>query len=263
MSLDQASRQDAANTLLDCRRNGGQIDSLPQNADGGLSLGDGYAIQALLIDGIGSKKIGYKIGCTGTGARELLGIDHPFYGAMIESGVSASPANLEADQFNMRVIEPEFALRISKDLPAKGSDYTADDIKGAIDAVRPVIEIVNSYYTEWTSVGAPSLGADNGAHGAWVTGPILEDWTSIDFDNHGVSLSVNGAVKDTGSGAAVLTGVFGVTAWLANALIENGLHLKAGEWISTGTTTPVYPASKGDAISADFGSLGEIEITFS
>jgi len=49
---------------------------------------------------------------------------------------------------------------------------------------------------------------------------------------------------------------------LANALCQNGQQLTAGEFVSTGITTDVYFAKAGDEITADFGTIGQVSVSF-
>ena len=49
--------------------------------------------------------------------------------------------------------------------------------------------------------------------------------------------------------------------WLANALNDRGLALRAGDCITTGVTTDIYLAEKGDRVVADFGPVGSVELT--
>ena len=48
----------------------------------------------------------------------------------------------------------------------------------------------------------------------------------------------------------------------ANALAATGRGLKAGDYVTTGTTTQPVPAAAGQTVLADFGALGRVEIRF-
>lgn len=72
----------------------------------------------------------------------------------------------------------------------------------------------------------------------------------------------NGKMADTGSGAAALGHPAHAIAWLANKLAEFDIPLKAGELILPGALTKALPVIKGDHISAQFGSLGTVSVTF-
>jgi 2-keto-4-pentenoate hydratase len=69
-------------------------------------------------------------------------------------------------------------------------------------------------------------------------------------------------VKGEGTGAKVLGHPFNVLDWLVNALSGRGLDLNAGEVVSTGTCTGFVYIEQGQTAVADYGVLGEIEVTF-
>jgi 2-keto-4-pentenoate hydratase len=152
---------------------------------------------------------------------------------------------------------------MARDLPPEGAPYEESDIIAAIATLLPAIEIVDSRYREWTSVGAPSLIADNGSNGAWVTGPeYTGDWRSLDLAEHIMELHVNGAAVRRGSGEKVMGNPLHALSWLVKTLNQQGYGLKADELISTGVCCEVYNAVPGDRLHADFGQLGHVEIEF-
>ena len=51
-----------------------------------------------------------------------------------------------------------------------------------------------------------------------------------------------------------------IAARVPEPLIKQGL--KAGDWVTTGSTMGICPAPPGSAAIADFGSLGRIEVSF-
>ena len=52
------------------------------------------------------------------------------------------------------------------------------------------------------------------------------------------------------------------TRWLANRLPAAGTHLRAGEWVSTGTASGMLAARAGTRVAAQFGTLPEIVVGF-
>ncbi len=123
------------------------------------------------------------------------------------------------------------------------------------------IEVVDSRFDSWTTVGTPSLIADNACHAAWIRGPLVTDWRSMDLAAQKVRLIINGQLKDEGSGAAVLGHPLNALTWLANALNARGLALRAGDCITTGVTTDIYMAGPGDRVTADFGPVGTVNLS--
>ncbi len=239
------------------------------------SMEQAYACQEDLVQQLtrhyGGHGIGYKIACTNVTAQRQLNVDGPFYGRMTSAFCFDSPAKIDAGQFFMRVVEAEFAFLMARDLPSRAAAYTAQDIAEAVEGVLGGIEIVDSRFEDWTSIGALSLIADNACHGAWVKGRLVTDWRGIDLAAQTVHLLVKGPqgeikLEREGSGRAVLGHPLNAMAWLANRLSAQGRGLKAGEFVTTGVTMEVYMGERGDRIQADFGAdfgpLGSVGLEF-
>jgi 2-keto-4-pentenoate hydratase len=207
---------------------------------------------------LGGGFAGYKIACTSEIPQRQLGIKEPYFGRLMNAILYDSPAELDASQFFMRVIESEFGFLMSRDLP--DGSYTHDDMVASVAGVVPAIEIVDSRYEDWEKVGAHSLIVDNACHGAWIRGTLST--TFEDLAEHRARLLVNGSEVTSGKGAAALGHPLKALAWLANALPEYGLSLKKGDWVTTGVVTTLFYAEAGDKMVADFGSLGEVAVSF-
>jgi len=231
---------------------------------------DAYGVQDGLIDELlahyGGSVIGYKIACTNVTAQRQLHVDAPFFGRLLSAFFQESSggrsASVETGQFFMRVVEAEFAFEMARDLPPSAAPRSREEIAGAVKGVIPGIEIVDSRFDEWTTIGALSLIADNACNAAWVKGSLLADWRGIDLAKQAVTVTVNGKVLRQGSGANVLGHPLNALEWLVNNLSARGLGLKAGQYITTGVTTEVYMAERGDRVTADFGPVGSVDLTF-
>lgn len=225
---------------------------------------EAYRCQDLLVqqltDYYGGAVIGYKIACTNVTAQRQLNVDGPFHGRMTSAFCFDSPARLDASQFFMRVVEAEFAFRMAQDLPPVSIPRSNEEVAAAVEGVLPGIEIVDSRFDDWTTIGALSLIADNACHAAWVKGSLMKDWRGIDLAAQPVRLTVNGNFLREGSGRAVLGHPLNALAWLANQLSSQGRGLKAGQYVTTGVTMEVYMGQRGDQIAADFGPLGVVSL---
>lgn len=232
----------------------------PSNADAAYACQQGVVDR--LLEHFGGSLIGYKIACTNEIAQRQLHVDSPFFGRLFSATTYENGAHLDAGGFFMRVMEAEFAFRMAHDLPPTGLPRSREQVAAAVEGVLPGIEIVDSRFDSWTTVGTPSLIADNACHAAWVKGALLGDWRRIDLARQAVRLEINGRLLDTGSGAAVLGHPLNALHWLANALNERGGGLRAGDYVTTGVTTDIYMAGPGDHVRADFGPVGVVELVF-
>ena len=222
---------------------------------------EGYQCQLQFVEKLG-RTMGYKIACTNAIAQRFLSMPEPFYGRLLAASTFDSPARLAAGGFFMRVIEAEFAFQFARDLPPSARPLDRDQIAEALAGVLPGIEIVDSRFTSWTTVGAPSLIADNACHGAWVKGALITDWRHLDLAAQTVELRVNGRGVQRGSGSAVLGHPLHALEWLVHRLHAQGIRLEAGDYVTTGVTTDIYDAQAGDHLIADFGPLGAVELQF-
>ena len=76
---------------------------------------------------------------------------------------------------------------------------------------------------------------------------ILE---GLELDLVGVTLEINGEVKELGAGAAVVGHPANAIALLANMLARKGDKIKAGEVILSGGVTGAVMLSSGDVVTA-------------
>lgn len=232
--------------------------------------GEAYVVQDGLIDQLlshyGGTVIGYKVACTNVTAQRQLHVDAPFSGRLLSAFYfESSPekaARVDAGQFFMRVVEAEFAFEMARDLPPANAPRRREEIAAAVKGVLPGIEIVDSRFDDWTSIGAPSLIADNACNAAWVKGRLVADWQRIDLAAQAVRVTVNGKLLREGSGSNVLGHPLHALEWLVNNLSARGLGLKAGQYVTTGVTTEVYMGERGDRITADFGPVGSVDLDF-
>jgi len=258
--MDVSTARAAAN-IVSARRRTRRIPGIPAE-HAPENLLEAYAIQDKLVETLSGRTAGWKIGCTNEIARQQLGVDEPFRGRVFKAGIHQSPAELSASDTFMRVVETELAFRLARDVPFREGPYTAETIEPAVADLVPSLEIVDSVWEDWESVGAHHLIADNACHAALVLGEPSPDWRDVDLAAYEVSVSMNGGEALHGKGANVLGHPFNALAWLANDLASLGRELKAGEIVSTGVLTGLLFAEAGDTITADYGRFGKIEVTF-
>ncbi len=255
---------EAAAELLDMRANRRVVPDLPVPLRP-QTLADAYAIQdrvvAALVAQADGQCIGYKVACTSEIAQAALQIDRPLFGRLLSQSTSPSGATLAADRFTHRVIEAEFAFRVGDDVEPVDGGHTRATIAEHIDALLPGIEIVDHRFESW-AVGALRVAADNAIHGWWLRGEPVTDWRGPDLAASSVSVTRNGELVTTGSGAAVLGHPLDVMAWLADELPRFGSRLRSGDFVTTGVATDVFEADAGDTCVADFGPFGRVTVAF-
>jgi 2-keto-4-pentenoate hydratase len=256
---------EAARELLDMRASRRVVPDLPLPLRP-QTLSDAYAIQhrvvAALVAQAGGRSIGFKVACTNEIAQAALQIDRPVFGRLMSQSTSPSGTTLSADHFTHRVVEAEFAFRVGVDVEPVAGGHTHATIAEHLDALIPAIEIVDYRFESW-AVGALRIAADNAIHGWWVRGEPVTDWRGHDLAASTVSVTRDGELVTTGSGAAVLGHPLSVMAWLADELPRFGIRLLRGDVVTTGVATNVFEAAAGDSCVADFGPFGTVTVAFS
>jgi 2-keto-4-pentenoate hydratase len=227
-----------------------------------LSVDEAYQVQLLAINekvGVGQRIVGKKIGLTSVAMQQLLGVDQPDYGHLLDSMEVSNNGVISLDAMFQPKVEGEIAFVLSKDL--KGPSVTIEDVLDATEYIAPALEIVDSRITDWKITLADTI-ADNASSGLFVIGEERFSLTDIDLPSIEMNLFKNGVLINTGYGSDVLGHPAKCVAWLANKLSEYQVVLKAGEVILSGALSAAVVAEKGDRFTAGFSHIGKVEVTF-
>jgi len=260
LSADQADQ--ASRLLIGCWEQGRRLTALPE-AIRPRTRAEGYAIQARLERHSAKPLFGWKIAATSKAGQAHIGVDGPMAGRLLAERVLADGGSAPLGANHMRVAEVEFAFRMGKDLPRRAAPYGTDEVLAAVDTLHPAIEIPDSRYDHFVTVGAPQLIADNAcAHLVVVGAAAKADWRRIDLAAHKGRGRNEGKFEREGSGANVLGDPRTALAWLANELGGLGITLARGQIVITGTCVKPIEVEPGDRVVADLGELGGLSIRF-
>ena len=256
----------AADILYNARKNIKRIKELPKDCEP-KSIQEAYAIQDELTKRYISEKekiliIGKKIGCTNNAAKIQLNIKESFFGNMFSNNVSKSNTIIKPSKFFSPFVEPEFSFLMKDELDVSKAPYSPNIVYESILAVLPSIELVDSRYEDWTSVGVNNLIADNAVHAHWVYGDEKRDLNFINFNDHSVDLFINEQFIEKGNASNVMGNPINSLTWLINNLALVGKTLSKNCYVTTGTCTKAIPIFKGDKVTADFGKLGTVSFDF-
>lgn len=234
------------------------IDGLPADSRPA-NLEDAYRIQDRLIDKIGLSIGGYFSGGTNPAIQKRLGLDGPYCARLLDGYIRPSPASVRAADFPPIILECEFVFVLGRDLPALETPYARDEVAAAVETAHPGIELVAGHLKDWADQDIYSIISDNGTDGALFYGPGSPP-QAVDCSRIDVTLFVNGTEVQTGHGRNVLGHPLEALTWLVNACIARGEGLTKGQFLSTGSATPMQPVAAGDVAVADFGALGRVEL---
>ncbi|HEX3992027.1 MAG TPA: hypothetical protein VHX39_12725 [Acetobacteraceae bacterium] len=212
------------------------------------TIEDGYRLQAAIHDRLaagGDGRVGWKVGCTSATGQGGFGLREPVYAGLLDSGRSLSLAGALSRKLTNPSLECEIAVVLRRDL-----DGTDPDIADAIGACHIACEIIDNRYGDAMAVGVPSLIADDFFQVGFVLGTECPEWRGQDLAAATGFIEIDGQ-RRTGSARDGLS-VFDSLRWLAKALARNGLALRAGEIVLTGTLVAPAPV----ALPARAVSLG-------
>jgi len=250
-----------ANELIDAENHQYSIAPLTERYSE-LTISDAYQIQLEVIGKKlieGNEVIGKKVGLTSKAMQQMLGVDEPDYGHLLDDMKIADGAKVKIAKFISPKVEAEIGFILEHDLVGPNVNYL--DVLMATKYVVPTIEIIDSRISDW-KIKLVDTVADNGSSARVVVGKKLSPIEGIDLRTQGMVLYKNDELVATGSGAAALGHPAQAVAWLANKLHEFGITLKAGELILPGALSGAIAVNQGDKIGADFGPLGTVSVTF-
>jgi 2-keto-4-pentenoate hydratase len=252
----------ASALLFDHWRDGRRLAALPEEIRPS-TRAEGYAIQARLEERSKAPLFGWKIAATSRAGQAHINVDAPIGGRILAERVVENGAAVPLGANHMRVAEVEFAFRIGMDLPPRESGYEIDEVLAAVASLHPAIEIPDSRFDDFTSVGAPQLIADNSCAHLFVLGPpATAHWRSMDLAALPVTGRVAGTAPREGRGGNALGDPRIALAWLANELSQLNITLKAGQVVTTGTCVVPIEVEPGDEVHGSLGALGDVSVRF-
>lgn len=208
----------------------------------------------------GERLAGFKVGFTNIAVRDRMGLPDSTYGYLMEGMIVESGGRMDTRDMVAPRIETEICVRLARPLTGPGVDAAA--AIAASDAVRASFEICDARILDW-KCPYPDFFADNGFSARVVLGgrgwvPIGE----VDLLGEAVVLARDGEPFAEGRGEMALGSPANAVAWLANKLAERGRSLEPGMLAMTGTLTPITPIEPGSTYTADFSTLGRVEVAF-
>lgn len=259
---------DAVATLhgaeLECR----QVPALTLTYPG-MDLEDAYAVQQGWVArklAEGRRVIGYKIGLTSRAMQMAMKIDTPDYGVLLDDMLFPNGGSIPAGRFTDPRIEVELAFVMKNHLA--GEDVSLDEVLEATDYVVPALELIaaRSYRTDpesgYTRTVVDTI-ADNAANAGIILGDARIKPADIDLRWAGAMLFLNGEIEETGLAAGVMNHPAHGIRWVCKRFAPHGIGLQPGQVILSGSFTRPVIVKPGDHIRADYGPLGNIELTFS
>jgi 2-keto-4-pentenoate hydratase len=226
------------------------------------TMDDGYAVQQEVIrrTRAEARRVGRKIGLTSPAVQTQMGVSSPDFGVLFADMAFGDSQPIPTGRLLQPRVEAEVAFVLGRDLPDR--PVIASDVLRAIDLVVAAIEVVDSRIRDW-DISIFDTVADNASSGVFVLGGSPRRLTEVDdLRDLTMSLASDGEQLSSGSGAACLGHPINAVVWLANAVVERGEPLLAGEVILSGALGPLVPVEPGRTYEAQFAGLGAVRASF-
>ncbi len=255
----QSEARDIAGAFVAARRSGAAIREFP-----GLpphDLASAYAIQDSALSLWDRAVGGWKVGRIAPPNDTLLGADRlvgPVFRDTIHT-LDGQPRQFRVFHGGFAAAEAEFMLRLA---PQEGPlPATPEAARAWVDEVRIGIEIASSPYARINADGPCVTISDHGNNAGLLLGPEVprECWDRLDTVE--VTLAIDNRQVGRATTATMLDGPFGAARFLIANLVNRGIALEEGWWISSGAITGVHPVALGSKVTADFARLGRVEAT--
>jgi 2-keto-4-pentenoate hydratase len=265
--LDTAQRSTAAGLLWAAERDRAPIGPLTE-AFPGIDVVDAYEIQLINIRrklAAGARVHGHKVGLSSPVMQQMMGVDEPDYGHLLDTMVLAQDTPVPAAAYCYPRIEVEIGYVLGAPLP--GAGCTEADVLAATEYIVPSLELIDSRITDWRIKLADTI-ADNASSAGVILGDARR--TPAELAAAGTDLANIDAVLyrgeeevARGNTSAVLGNPTACVAWLARKVADFGVKLEAGHLIIPGSCTRAIDARPGDTFRAEFAGLGTVTTSFS
>ncbi|GGF82593.1 2-oxo-hepta-3-ene-1,7-dioic acid hydratase [Azorhizobium oxalatiphilum] len=258
--LSEEDRRRGAEEILRAEREGKPVLQLSKTFPQ-MEIEDAYRVQDLWAEARianGARMVGHKIGLTSRAMQMASKMTEPDYGRILDDALFNDGAQIPATRFIKPRLEVELAFIMGEDL--SGPNTRIYDVMRATEYVVPALEIID-YRTEVPRAVVDTI-ADNAAFGAIVVGGRVIRPMDVDIRWVGATLTKNGIIEESGVSAAIMGHPAAGVAWLVNKLHAVGAKLEKGQIVLAGSFTRPVDIAKGDVITADYGPLGAISVSF-
>ncbi|GAX07288.1 2-keto-4-pentenoate hydratase [Secundilactobacillus silagincola] len=206
-----------------------------------------YRVQRRLTEDKKEEVGGYKVSLTSKQTQDMFDSDSPLYGAQVKSHFVKSPHNVKADEVMDPLAEVEMMFTAKEDLSANDS---LEDLFHKT-TVAPAVEVPDSRFSDWFPSLSKYMVMADAAVGGYVVFGEENDTDKLfdkpdDLANVTCELFHDGKKLKDGQASEVLGNPLNSLQWLVKKLDEQGMPMKAGQRVSSGTFLLPESLTKGD-----------------
>jgi 2-oxo-hept-3-ene-1,7-dioate hydratase len=232
-----------------------------------MTIHDAYLIQDAWVNTKikgGKKVIGHKVGLTSRVMQQVMSINEPDFGVLLDDMYFEDGSEIEAGLFLDPRIEVEVAFILSEDIDPKVS--TVEEVLAATEKIVPALELIAARsYRVNPNTGYKRTVRDTISDNAANAGIILGD-VSIPKDAMlcwvPCMMYKNSIIEQSGVSGAILGHPAKSVIWLANKYAEFNRQLKKGDIVLAGSFTAPIIVKAGDKVVADFNQYGKVTCSF-
>ena len=219
-----------------------------------------YAVQAAGLarrQSRGERVVGMKMGFTSRAKMIQMGVDDMIWGRLTDRMMVEDGGSIRHGDYVHPRVEPEVAFLLRK--PLEGV-VTALQALDAIESVAPALEIIDSRYENF-KFSLTDVIADNSSSSGFVVGAWSRAAT-VDLDNLGMIMSLDGRPAAFGSTAAILGHPLRSLVAAARLMAEHeGGALQPGWIVMAGGATAASALAPGMHVALEVERLGRAEFT--
>ena len=156
-------------------------------------------------------------------------------------------------------IEPEIGFSFKHDLPPRDQAYTDDEIKNALASSHMALELIEKRYNGIEEVTYLENLADCLFNQGMYVGPEIPLDKAMVAAEIGFGLT-QGETSKPFVGSHPNKGPILPVLWLANFLREQGIGIKAGQVVITGSFAGVHEVQPDIEFSLEYGDLGQMRV---
>jgi len=201
------------------------------------------------------QRLGWKVGFSMPADQQRLNLPSAMVGYLSRERSLASGQQYRASAASNLLVEPEVAILIGRDVPARAG---ADRAKAAIAAYTAALEMVDT--TRSVNDDIEEILAGNMFHEAVVLADQRLPPNAFSREQLGLTLCVNGNEVRTLEQQRVPENFASLICTVADILAAHGEQLQSGDWIITGAAAKPVPIHAGDNVTLDMGFLGKLSL---
>ena len=213
-----------------------------------ISLAESYSIQLGVINALGRKVVGWKLGGTNDKTRKMFNTSELYWGPIFEGRIVKN-----SEKIHLNCGEVEVALRFDKAIQCVKDAITPLEVENYFDSVALSMEYPWSTIRNVSDLGITALISDCCSSGQCFLGDNISFSKFIDYGL--MKISINSQMVEEFSTDLLVDGLRETVCDFINKSTRMGFELKSGQWVFTGGLSQCRSYDAGAYIQVDSNNL--------